>query len=126
MQDACRSTIPTQLGTAPRRIDKYNGGYKAAEWTQWLCREGIPILASVVNIEKFQPYLLHFALLKKIYLTATQRIITLLQLEQLDIDCKEFVRGWQKLYYNGQPEHVRNMKINLHTLLHLGWHIMFP
>jgi hypothetical protein len=120
LQENSRATIPYLLGTGPRRIGTHWKGFKAMEWREWLCRDGIALLASVVDIETFRPYLLHFALLRRIYLTSTKFRITRADVKQLDLDCKEFVRTWQELYYQDEPSLLHNCRINLHALLHLG------
>lgn len=124
VQKSSRSSIPAALGQAPRPIDTRYRGYKAMEWREFLCRDGVTLLyqATAQNLE-FTPYLEHFVLLRKIYLTATSWSILPGDLRTLRSDCITFVRDWERYYYNNDPARLLNCKINVHSLLHLADHI---
>ena len=124
-QTASRRTIPTNLGQAPRPIDKNYGGYKAMEWQEFLVRDGPALLSHLATTRdgddtEFTPFYLNFLLLRKIYVQASHWKVTPLDLEILQDDCVAFVRDWEKLYYNNEPERMTVCKINVHALLHLG------
>ena len=124
VQKASRSSIPAALGQAPRPIDTRYRGYKAMEWREFLCRDGVTLLcqAAIQNPE-FTPYLEHFGLLRKICLTATSWSILPGDLQVLRVECITFVRDWEKYYYDNDPARLLNCKINVHSLLHLADHI---
>jgi hypothetical protein len=117
--EASRSTIPYLLGTGPRRIDTRWRSFKAMEWREWLCRDAVPIISGIVDDPRFKPYLVHFVLLKRIFLISTKFTITRQELAQLDLDCKAFVSKWHELYYQNDSALMRNCRVNLHVLLHL-------
>jgi hypothetical protein len=121
LQEKSRTTTPHLLGSGQRRIDKHWKGFKAIEWREWLCRDGIPIMCTVLGKDKFKEQILHFVLLRKIYLTATKWNITRTEVVQLRLDCKAFVLKWQELYYKRRLDLLKNCRINLHALLHLGY-----
>jgi hypothetical protein len=118
LQEASRKTIPTFLGRAPRSIVKHNKGYKAFEWEAFLVRDGIALLAQLGK--EFEPHLTNFRLLRKIYQTAKKGPIARADVDQLRVDCRQYVRTFEKLYYRGEPERLSVCRINTHALLHLG------
>ena len=78
-----------------------------------------PVLFSGLGNE-FKLYLVNFLLLRKIYIAAKQYQIITAQLYIIRLDCKEFIRTWQELYYRGEPLRLYIYKINVYTLLYLG------
>jgi hypothetical protein len=79
-------------------------------------------MAGLVD-QKFKKYLIYLLLLRRIYLTAKiSWRITRVDLRQLARNCQLFVQQWQEYYYGGEDIRLKNLKINLHALLHLGAH----
>lgn len=115
-QERARATIPASLGQAPRRIDNYLAGYKAMEVQAWLIRDAIPLLEHHVNLH---PYLENLMLLKQIYCVARSWHISRAELKQLKLNCYRFVQSYQELYYDGEPDRMHVMGINVHYILHL-------
>ncbi|TGO31563.1 hypothetical protein BHYA_0524g00010 [Botrytis hyacinthi] len=117
IQEEARYTIPSQLGQGARRIDKYWKGYKAAEWEEFLVRDGTILLT---NLSGFEPYLENFTLLRDIYILCRKRSISEKDIDNLEQKSRDFVRTFQNLYYQGKEDRMKVCKINLHSLLHLA------
>ncbi|CCD56290.1 hypothetical protein BofuT4_P149000.1 [Botrytis cinerea T4] len=117
IQEEARYTIPSQLGQGARRIDKYWKGYKAAEWEEFLIRDGTILLA---DLPGFNPYLENFTLLKDIYVLCRKRSISEEDIKSLEQKSRDFVRTFQELYYQDKEDRMKVCKINIHSLLHLG------
>jgi hypothetical protein len=118
LQEHSRKTIPTNLGRAPRSIIKYNKGYKAFEWEAFLERDGLVLLDQLGK--GFKEHFKNFRLLRSIYRQAKQGPIEHSDLDKLRQNCRQYIRKFEKLYYNGDPTRLDNCRINTHALLHLG------
>ena len=95
------------------------------EWQEFLVCDDPALLSHLATTRdgddtEFTPFYLNFLLLRKIYVQASHWKVTPLDLEILRDDCVAFVRDWEKLYYNNEPERMTVCKINVHALLHLG------
>ena len=124
IQQASRRTIPAALGQGPRPVDRRWGSYKAMEWRDFICRDGVTLLSYAASKQPgFRPYLQHFCLLRKIYRTATSWSISPADIKSLRANCVLFVRLWEDHYYGNDPNRLQNCKINIHSLLHLADHI---
>jgi hypothetical protein len=114
-----RTDIPADLCRAPRRIDKHYKGYKAAEWEAWIRYYGIPLLDQHLGDECVD----NFRQLSRIFSLATQRSIKETELVTLDELTANFVRGYERLYYRGEPKRLPVCSVNIHYLVHLASHI---
>lgn len=122
-QEKSRALIPTVMGQGPRRLDRYNGGYKAKEWEAFLVRDSTILL---YHLKEWHVYLANFHLLSRIYQTARQQVITDNELQQLRKDCARWVESFQNLYYRDDFARLKVCKLNVHSILHLGQCYIHP
>lgn len=119
-QENSRARIPRVMGQGARRLDRYNGGYKAKEWEAFLVRDSTILLRHLTD---WRPYLENLHLLSNIYQVARQQVITLEELTQLRKNCAIWVKNYQDLYYRDEVTRLKVCKINIHSILHLGMYL---
>lgn len=109
------------LGQGPRPINTRYGGYKAMEWEAFLVRDSLALLSHYCDINnEFKPYLVNFKLLRTVCLQAKSWHISRSSIAELKLNCKEFVRTFEELYYRQETERLEVCRINNHSILHLG------
>ena len=116
-QETSRAFIPRQLGQAPRRIDKYAAGMKSAEWEALLVRDGLTLFEDFLDLD---PFMVNFARLRSIYISARSWHVTPEMLKTLEIECPRWVTEYESLYYKGELSRASVCKINGHHIGHLG------
>jgi hypothetical protein len=114
-----RRNIPSALGHAPRNIEKYHNGFKAAEWKAWLTMYGIPCLTGHLP----EPYLQNFVTLSHLFMLATQHTLSNGEVDKVGQLAELFVTTYEDLYYGGRCSNLKVCTVNIHYLLHLRKHI---
>ncbi|KAJ3816566.1 hypothetical protein EV361DRAFT_802934 [Lentinula raphanica] len=113
---ASGSTIPSSFGARPPNIVEDKQATTADTWSFWLLYLG-PILLQ----DKFRSssYHRHFCDLASIVERFLQFEIEREQLPKLRSACEEWVKGYERLYYQHDPERVSACPLTIHGLLHI-------
>ena len=114
-----RGSIPSYLGHAPRRIDLYYRGFKAAEWKAWLTMYALPLITDKLD----ERYVQNFRDLSQLYVLATRHQLNHDQVAEVGSLAQNFVNLFEKNYYRGEEDRLPVCSVNNHYLLHLSQHI---
>ncbi len=111
-----RKTVPSKLGNIPKKFSQFKS-FKAADWQDFMEVYGVTLMYE--NLE--DDALLNLVKLHEVWRLATRRSFSKIEVSQLRQACLDFVKSYQKLYYqDGIDNRVQACSINHHWLLHLA------
>jgi hypothetical protein len=115
---ASRATVPTHVGTAPRSTGSF-GNWTTHEWRSHFITYGSPALSYYLP----QLYSANFLYYRQLLCYTSQRSFTSLEIRAVETQAAAFIREYERLYYNSNPELLPSCTIQYHYLLHLGQNI---
>jgi hypothetical protein len=115
---ASRATVPTHVGTAPRSTGSF-GNWTTHEWRSHFVTYGAPALCQYLP----EPYRTNFLYYRQLLCYTNQRGFTPLEIREVENQAAAFVREYERLYYDGNPDLLPSCTIQYHYLLHLGQNI---
>ncbi|KAJ3745231.1 hypothetical protein EV360DRAFT_57488 [Lentinula raphanica] len=113
---ASGSTIPSAFGARPPNVAEDKQATTADTWSFWLLYLG-PILLQ--DQFRSSSYHHHFCRLASIVEACLQFEIERERLAELRSACHEWVKDYEKLYYQHDPERVSACPLTIHGLLHI-------
>jgi hypothetical protein len=114
IQDS-RGNIPSVIGTMPRSF-RWRHRWKAVEWRMLLEQFGTTLTNGHLPEKAHR----NFCDLRQIWAFATQYSLDANDVAVLDQTARKFIKGYEQLYYYGDPERMTCCKINNHMLLHIA------
>lgn len=119
-----RKSIPSDFGRPMRDISKHSNGFKSEEWSKWTTLYSVPIL----SISKYQfpeKYLKPWAkFVEAVQLCSNQRDLTFDHIRIIADGFSNFVKHYEKDYYQHKEENLHFCLSVFHNLLHFTDHIV--
>ncbi|QRW03146.1 Transposase family tnp2 [Ceratobasidium sp. AG-Ba] len=116
---AATKTIPAQfVGTIPD-IDKDFGLYKAEAHSFWFTHLAPVLLNGVLPNE----YYVHFLAMREIIIWCLELEITLEQVDALEEKIRDWVQGYERLYYRYEHDRLPACALTIHALFHIPYYI---
>lgn len=111
-----RGYVPTAIARSPRSIAKHQGSYKAKEWETFLFLFSTPLL-----LGRLPEYAMrHWQLLVSAFRLLYKNTNSHSEIDEVENLLQRFVVGYEKIYYNNDPERLKACTSQIHSLLHLS------
>ncbi|KAJ7655446.1 hypothetical protein B0H17DRAFT_941344 [Mycena rosella] len=119
---AASDTIPSAFGSRVPNIGKDRPNVSAEMWSFWTLYLGPVLLRRQFANEK---YYSHFIALVKLLNICLQFEITDAEIEEVRVGFIEWVRVYEEMYFQHEPERISTCPLTIHALLHIAPGIKF-
>ncbi|KZV99848.1 hypothetical protein EXIGLDRAFT_605347 [Exidia glandulosa HHB12029] len=112
---ACTPFLPSSLDRAPRNpAEKINSGYKQWEFLIWLFCLAPALLYKVLPDDYWKSFCKLVRGIRLLY----RRRLTPEEIKEMDVNLREFMLEFERLYYERNPDRVHFVRQSIHVLCH--------
>lgn len=115
--DASRKTFPTSFGRALRNIAMYHGSFKATEFRVWQTIIGPILLNGRLPTDAYTQWSRYS---RAMTMAISPEGIRISDTYDLELEMRDFVTGFEQLYYHRDKKRMRFCTSQIHGHLHLG------